>query len=132
MRRAVVAAVSLGMLFAFVAPAEALTLKSPSADGDITVDESFTACGEVHFPPGTVFVGELAALGHVQGPGTKAGTVRGVLPFTASTSWAGCINGAYPGATFGDGKFTLTAHAATDDVVVAKQCVVQAGAVTCV
>ncbi|MDQ1712386.1 MAG: hypothetical protein QOE45_1836 [Frankiaceae bacterium] len=113
-------------------PASAFAFKSAGVTGGITVSADFTACATVTFSGGGTIVGEFSAVGELQGPGTKVGTVRGSLPILATGSWSGCIPGAYTGATVGDGKFALDVHSTTDDYFEVQQCVVNRGALTCV
>jgi hypothetical protein len=116
----------------FAQPASALRLAGPGVTGGITVNPDFTACATVTFASGGLMVGEFAAVGEMQGPGTKVGTVRGAVPIVAAGTWSGCIPGAYSGATVGDGKFTLNVHGATEDFAEVQQCVINLGALTCV
>jgi hypothetical protein len=112
-------------------PAHALSFGA-GVTGGISVGSDFTACASLTFPGGRLFVGEFAAVGELQGPSTKVGTVRGAIPIVGNGFWSGCIAGSYAGATVGDGKFTLNAHSTTEDYVEVKQCVVNHGAITCV
>ena len=130
MRKALVA-LAVASLSALVTPdAGAIGFTTAGADGGIEVDPGLGACGWLEFP-GQTFVGEFTALAYVQGPGTKAGVVRGVIPVVGYGYWSGCIPGAYYGATLGEGKYTLNAAAATNQVHQIKECVVLAGALTC-
>lgn len=124
--------VAVAIVLTGAVPGGAIEYKTSGIDGTLTVAPDFTTCGSLRFPGSTAFAGELAAVGHLQGPGTKAGTVRGATPFVAVGSWSGCIDGSYEGATVGDGKFTLTAHSSEGDFVKALQCVVANGAIRCV
>jgi hypothetical protein len=112
-------------------PAHAIRIGS-GVSGGISVGADFTACASLTFPAGHLFVGSFSAVGELQGPNTKVGTVRGALPILANGSWSGCINGSYFGATVGDGKFVLHAHSTTEDFAEVQQCVVNNGAITCV
>lgn len=132
----VAAALALGVLALPSGPASAVGV-GVLANGNISVGGDLGACASVTFPVNTTFVGEFSAVGEVQGPGTKVGTVRGVIPFASpkpiTNSWSGCIPGAYSGATAGEAKYTLTASGANGgEVVYVVQCAVSNGNVTCV
>lgn len=105
-------------------------------NGGITVSDDFTTCATLSFPTRTTIVGQLTAVGEVQGPGTRVGTVRGAIPIvvTNDDEWYGCIPGAYTNATVGELKATLTATAAAGgELVDVKQCaIVASGPATCV
>ncbi|HEX2196862.1 MAG TPA: hypothetical protein VHJ76_08045 [Actinomycetota bacterium] len=107
-----------------------------AADASISVAADLSACATVTFPANTVFVGEFSATGQVQGPGTKLATIRGVKPFAQpkpiTSSWSGCISGAYAGAAAGSVKYTLVASSISGgEVVYVVECVVKDGQVTC-
>ncbi|HWL36239.1 MAG TPA: hypothetical protein VNQ77_08580 [Frankiaceae bacterium] len=101
-------------------------------DAVVHVDPDFTACATVTADDGTVFAGTFTAVGYMQGPGTKAATVRGATPVSGAGFWYGCISGAYSGATVGEAKYVLNAHGETGDVAVVIQCVINRGSLTCV
>ncbi len=101
--------------------------------GGITVHDDLGACaGVTAASPYDTIVGSFTALAVLQGPGTRAATVRYAVPFVAQGSWSTCISGAYSGATAGEAKYVLHAHGTTGEYVEIKQCVVNRGAVTCV
>lgn len=105
------------------------------ANGSITPDSALGACASVTFPVNTTAVGEFSAVGEVQGPGTKVGTIRGAIPIVINrgTSWSGCIAGAYSGATAGEAKYTLTASGANGgEIIYVVQCTVTNGTVSCI
>lgn len=133
-RSALLALLALPALLFPTTPASAIGV-GVFASGSITVDSSLGACATVTFPVATTAVGEFSGVGEVQGPGTKVGTVRGVIPFVINrgTSWSGCISGAYAGATAGEAKFTLTASGANGgEIVYVVQCTVTNGTVSCI
>lgn len=106
------------------------------ASGGINVAADLQGCATVTFPTNTTFVGQFSAVGEVQGPDTRVGTVRGVLPFASvkpiENSWSGCISGAYAGATAGEVKYTLTASGANGgEIAYVVQCTVTNGSVSC-
>ncbi len=129
MKSSFVAVILVGV--ASMTPAAAVPVRF-GGGGGITVGPDLGACATVTFAPGELVVGHFSAVAEMQGPGTMAGTVRGAIPFTAVGSWSGCISGAYPGATAGEGRYVLDGHSASGDVIEVKQCVVNRGAVTCV
>jgi hypothetical protein len=131
MRRALLLAPALLAGLIGTTPAHALSVGTAGVTGGITVYPDFTACVNLTFPTGHVFVGQFTAVGELQGPSTKAGTVRGALPIVAVGSWSGCIQGSYAGATVGEGKFVLDAHSTTEDHVEVQQCVVNNGVLAC-
>lgn len=129
--RALIAAAAAAAL-AVIHPALAIEFKtSSSVSGHLEVSTNLGACGDLTFPDGETFVGQLTALAYEEGPGTQAATVRGVIPIVAVGSWSGCIPGGYEGANVGDGKYTLTGQSANNDYSSAKQCVLNNGVLTC-
>lgn len=115
-----------------VAPAPASGLAIPlGLTGHVWVGNDLESCPHVSGPPGATIVGTYTAVGTMQGPGTRAGTVRWWEPFVATGSWGTCVPGAYAGATAGEAKFVLHAHSSFGDFVAVVQCVVNRGAVTC-
>jgi len=118
-------------LAAVSAPSASAVEAEFGGSGDIAVSSDLSACASVSFP-GQFFVGQFSGAAVVQGPGTRYGTTRDARVIAATGSWYGCISGTYSGATAGEAKYTLTVSSGTGEVVVAKQCVVNRGAVTCV
>ena len=105
------------------------------ATGSITVDAALNGCATVTFPVETTFTGSFSAVGQVQGPGTRLGTVRGSIPFVVqgAKDWTGCIAGAYAGATSGGATYALHASGLNGgDVIYVVQCAVTNGQVACV
>lgn len=137
MKRKRLAILSLSALTAFLfplTPASAIGI-GVFATGTITPDSALGACASVTFPVSTTAVGEFSAVGEVQGPGTKVGTIRGAIPIVINrgSSWNGCIPGAYSGATTGEAKYTLTASGANGgEIVYVVQCTVTNGHVSCI
>lgn len=116
-------------------PATALEFKTGrnGVGGTLNVAPNLGVCGTLSFPPGERFVGELTAIGYLEGPGTQVATIRAVIPITDDDgAWSACISGGYPGATVGEGKFTLTGQSGTNDYTNVQQCVVRNGSLTCV
>lgn len=130
-RSCVAAAVLAASVCATTAPAGAIGLGLGLA-GTVAVGPDLGACATVTGPAGSTIVGSFTAVGQVQGPGTRFGTIRYTTPFVATSSWSGCAPGAYPGATAGEAKYVLHAHSTAGDYVEVKQCVVNRGVVTCV
>jgi hypothetical protein len=119
------------------APAASAAGAALLAGGDIAVGDDLGGCATVSFPTNTTFAGQFTAVGEVQGPGTRVGTIRGAIPFAnvkaTGNSWSGCISGAYAGATAGEVKYTLTASGANGgEIVYVVQCAVTNGTVSCV
>lgn len=112
-------------------PSSAMTVPL-GLDAVVDVDADFTACATVTARDGSVFAGTFAAMGYMEGPGTKVATVRGAAPVSGAGYWHGCISGAYSGATVGEAKYVVSAHGDTGDVVVVIQCVINRGSLTCV
>jgi hypothetical protein len=132
MRKALAGLAILGATIPATQPAFAIAVGTTGVSGGITVSSDFTVCAELTFASGGLVVGEFSAVGEMQGPGTKVGTVRSAEPILSTNGhWSSCISGAYLGATVGDAKITLVASSATSDYVEVKQCVINFGALTC-
>lgn len=132
MRRLIVAIVTTAVAAITTAPASAFEVDAaPGVSATLDVRPDFTVCATVAVEDATAFVGELSAVGQLQGPGTRVGTVRGATPVAGSGTWSDCISGSYEGATVGDGKFSLAVHSDHGDFAIVKQCVVNRGALTC-
>lgn len=131
-KRVLVAAVAVAASVS-ATPLPAAGLAIPlGLSGSITVFPDLGACATVTAPPGTAFVGTFTAVAELQGPGTRIGTVRSLVPVVAVDYWQTCISGAQGGATAGEGKYVLHAHSTTNEYVEVKQCVVNRGTLTCV
>lgn len=131
MRARTVVAAALAATAVSVAPASAIEYDA-GISGNITVYPDLSACATLSWPGGPV-VGQFVAVGEVQGPGTKVGTVRSAVPVASSSGWwSSCVSGAYFGATAGEGKYTLSASGVGGDHVTVKQCTVTFGTLTCV
>lgn len=89
MRGFVVAALAVTAL---ATPARALEVEA-GISGSLDVAADFGVCASIEVPGDGMIVGNLTALGHLQGPGTQAATVRATIPFVAVGSWNGCILG---------------------------------------
>jgi hypothetical protein len=127
----VAATVVVVSTFAAPVPASGLGI-ALGLTGRIWVGNDFESCAHVSGPAGATIVGTYTAVGTMQGPGTRVGTVRWSQPFAATGSWGVCVPGAYFGATAGEAKFVLHAHSASGEYAEVLQCVVNRGVVTCV
>ena len=127
-----VVAVATAFLATTGTPASGLAI-AVGMTGGISVTSDFGACAYVSAgSPNQLIVGSFTAVGVMQGPGTRLGTVRFSEPILATGSWSRCIFGAYPGATAGDAKYVLHAHTTSGEYLEVKHCTVNRGALTCV
>lgn len=134
MRREIIVALAIASSYSPAAlPASAVAYKtSGSVSGGLTVHADFTVCASLTFASGT-FTGVFAAVGQMQGPGTKVGTVRAAVPVLGTWgTWYDCIPGAYHGATAGEAKFVLIAAGSAGEYIEVQECVINGGAITCV
>lgn len=133
MRKKIVAAVLIAAgTLATTTPASGVRI-SAGLSGSISVGPDFGACANVTAPsPYDVIVGSFTAVGEMQGPGTRVGTVRYSVPFVAYGSWSTCIGGAYLGATAGEAKYALHAVRIGGEYAEVQQCFVNRGVVNCV
>ena len=101
--------------------------------GDANIDPKadFSACATVVFNSDASFVGTFTAVAEMQGPSTKASTVRMTIPIHGIREWTGCIPGGYFGATVGEGKYVVEASGESGEVYEVVQCALDMGAFTC-
>lgn len=130
MRKIILLATMLASSAGILAPAGAVPLPL-GLGGGISVGNDFGACAHIVSSSAEPFIGTFSAVGQMQGPSTRAGTVRAAMPIHGQYYWSACIPGAYDGATAGEAKYVLHAHSVSGEYVEVQQCVVNRGVVTC-
>ncbi len=75
----------------------------------MSVSSDWSVCASVKFPTRTTFVGELSAVGAVNGPGTITQPVLGIQPIAVvdGDTWSSCLAGAYAATTTGAAGYTF-------------------------
>lgn len=99
----------------------------------ITVGADLGACATVESPVRVDAVGLFAAGGYAAGPGTIVAPAGGAttIVMTGETTWRGCVNGAYAGATRGEAHYVVAVTTGNSDNVTARSCVESGGMVSC-